>query len=85
MSRPATMRRMMKTPTVTVAAEKAGLPTIGRRATRSMIMPMTAMTAMPSRTESQKGRPIAFPNDPVKKAPRIISAGVAKLMTPVAR
>ena len=50
-----------------------------------MIMPMMAMTAMPRSTESQKGRPIALPNEPVKKAPRIMSAGVAKLITPVAR
>ena len=75
----------MKIPTVTVAAENAGLPTMGLRAMRSMIMPMTAMTAMPSSTESQKGRPMALPKEPVKKAPRIMSAGVAKLMTPVAR
>ena len=75
----------MKTPTVTVAAENAGLPTMGRRAMRSMTMPMIAMTAMPRSTDSQKGSPIELPNEPVKKAPRIISAGVAKLMTPVAR
>ena len=82
--RPATMSRTMKIPTVTVAAENAGLPTMGLSATRSMNNPMTAMTTMPSTTASQKGRPMALPNAPVKKAPRTMSAGVAKLITPVA-
>ena len=54
---PARMSRMMKTPTVTVAAEKAGLPTMGRSATRSITMRMIAIHGHPQGTDSQEGQP----------------------------
>ena len=80
------MSRMMKIPTVTVAAENAGLPTMGLRAMRSMIMPMTAMTAMPRSTESQKGRPMALPKEPLfwLKAPTSLIPDGAKIEIPFA-
>ncbi len=48
----ATTRRAMNTPTVTIAAENTGSPTIGRMAMRSTTAPMSAETTMAASTAS---------------------------------
>jgi hypothetical protein len=54
---PATTWSARKMPTVTVAAAKGGLPTIGRMATRSMTIATSAVAAMAARAASRNGTP----------------------------
>ena len=75
----------MKSPTVTIAAENGGRPTIGRIAMRSTPAEMAASTIMARGTATQKGRPISVAKTLVAKVPRMRSAGWAKFKTPVAR